>query len=79
MVPAIDKEDGPRGVGAHRDHERSLGSELHRFVRRNWMTPVRLFGLERGLGIEPRGTQRRDPARDDRHAGEHDTHGPEHR
>jgi hypothetical protein len=35
MVPAIDKEDGPRGVGAHRDHERSLGSELHRFVRLN--------------------------------------------
>jgi acetylornithine deacetylase/succinyl-diaminopimelate desuccinylase-like protein len=30
--PAIDKEDAPRGFGAHSDQERILEVELHRFV-----------------------------------------------
>jgi acetylornithine deacetylase/succinyl-diaminopimelate desuccinylase-like protein len=30
--PAIDKEDAPRGFGAHSDQERILEAELHRFV-----------------------------------------------
>lgn len=31
--PAVDKEDGPKGFGAHSDQERILESELLRFVR----------------------------------------------
>jgi len=34
--PAIDREDGPLGFGAHSDQERILISELNRFVRFNW-------------------------------------------
>lgn len=34
--PALDREDGPLGFGAHSDQERILISELHRFVRFNW-------------------------------------------
>jgi len=34
--PAIDREDGPLGFGAHSDQERILIDELHRFVRFNW-------------------------------------------
>ena len=34
--PATDVEDGPKGFGAHRDQERILESELHRFVRFHW-------------------------------------------
>jgi hypothetical protein len=31
--PAVDREDGALGFGAHSDQERILESELHRFVR----------------------------------------------
>jgi acetylornithine deacetylase/succinyl-diaminopimelate desuccinylase-like protein len=31
--PAIDREDGAKGFGAHSDQERILEAELHRFVR----------------------------------------------
>lgn len=31
--PAIDREDGPKGFGAHSDQERILESELYRFAR----------------------------------------------
>ena len=34
--PASDREDGPKGFGAHSDQERILESELHRFVRFYW-------------------------------------------
>jgi acetylornithine deacetylase/succinyl-diaminopimelate desuccinylase-like protein len=34
--PATDREDGPKGFGAHSDQERILESELHRFVRFYW-------------------------------------------
>ena len=34
--PATDREDGPKGFGAHSDQERILESELHRFVRFQW-------------------------------------------
>jgi acetylornithine deacetylase/succinyl-diaminopimelate desuccinylase-like protein len=34
--PAIDREDGPLGFGAHSDQERILISELNRFVKFNW-------------------------------------------
>lgn len=34
--PAIDLEEGPKGLGAHSDQERILESELYRFVRFDW-------------------------------------------
>ena len=34
--PAADREDGPKGFGAHSDQERILESELLRFVRFTW-------------------------------------------
>jgi acetylornithine deacetylase/succinyl-diaminopimelate desuccinylase-like protein len=34
--PAADREDGPKGFGAHSDQERILEGELHRFVRFYW-------------------------------------------
>ena len=34
--PAIDREDGALGFGAHSDQERILISEMNRFVRFNW-------------------------------------------
>jgi acetylornithine deacetylase/succinyl-diaminopimelate desuccinylase-like protein len=34
--PATDREDGPKGFGAHSDQERILESELYRFVRFYW-------------------------------------------
>ncbi|MEZ5490875.1 MAG: M20/M25/M40 family metallo-hydrolase [Gammaproteobacteria bacterium] len=40
--PAIDREDGPLGFGAHSDQERILISELNRFVRFNWDLVVEL-------------------------------------
>jgi acetylornithine deacetylase/succinyl-diaminopimelate desuccinylase-like protein len=33
---ATDREDAPKGFGAHSDQERILESELHRFVRLEW-------------------------------------------
>ncbi len=40
--PAIDIEDGPKGFGGHSDQERLLETELHRFVRFQYETVVRL-------------------------------------
>lgn len=34
--PALDIEDGPKGVDAHSDQERLLESELHKFIRFTW-------------------------------------------
>jgi acetylornithine deacetylase/succinyl-diaminopimelate desuccinylase-like protein len=44
--PALDREDGPLGFGAHSDQERILVSELHRFVRFYWDIVVELAGRE---------------------------------
>ena len=42
--PATDIEDGPKGFGGHSDQERSLESELFRFVRFNWDVVIELAG-----------------------------------
>lgn len=40
--PAIDREDAPKGFGAHSDQERILIDELHRFVDFTWDVVVDL-------------------------------------
>jgi acetylornithine deacetylase/succinyl-diaminopimelate desuccinylase-like protein len=42
--PALDREDGPLGFGAHSDQERILETELHRFVRFYWDIVVEIAG-----------------------------------
>jgi len=42
--PALDREDGPLGFGAHSDQERILESELHRFVRFYWDIVTEIAG-----------------------------------
>ena len=42
LGPALDREDGPKGFGAHSDQERIVESELYRFVRFNWDAVVDL-------------------------------------
>ncbi len=44
--PAIDREDGPKGFGAHSDQERILEDELHRFVQFMWDVIVDLARAE---------------------------------
>ncbi|HJO03557.1 MAG TPA: M20/M25/M40 family metallo-hydrolase [Acidobacteriota bacterium] len=44
--PAIDREDAPKGFGAHSDQERILLDELHRFVRFMWDVVVDLASAD---------------------------------